>query len=242
MGHLTDTLNRYEIKYLVPSRDVPHLIARLGAYLVPDENGDPEWGYSVYSVYWDSPDFRFFWEKVEGLKDRRKLRFRRYGEDPRIFVEIKQRTDRTLQKRRLVWSPERVLAVFGPVAEGFTGGLVEPDDPVAAEVMVLCHRFALRPTVAVRYRRRALLGRYEPGLRVTFDSRIQYRAAGVDLVRPFDVGKYALDPRSTVMEVKFTGRVPLWLVRAVGRNSLQMVRMSKYCSAVDREYHEGQLT
>jgi len=114
---------------------------------------------------------------------------------------------------------------------------------VAAEAAVLCRRYDLRPRVAVRYRRRAFFGTFEPNVRVTFDSRVQYRAdADVDLTGPFDVGKYIVDPRSTIMEIKFTGRVPLWLSRLVTTHDLQMVRMSKYCSAVDREYFDGQLT
>ena len=33
-----------------------------------------------------------------------------------------------------------------------------------------------------------------------------------------------------------------WLIKAVARHGFQMVRMSKYCNAVDRCYYGGQLT
>lgn len=240
---LTDEHKRFEFKYLIGTGEVPRVVESFGAYLTPDPHSDPAVGYSLYSVYWDSADFRFFWEKVEGLKTRRKLRLRRYGTDPDVVVEIKQRTDRTLQKRRLRWPVERVDEVFGTLARGDLPAETDLEHPVAAEAAVLCRRYDLRPRVAVRYRRRAFFGTFEPNVRVTFDSRVQYRAdADVDLTGPFDVGKYIVDPRSTIMEIKFTGRVPLWLSRLVTTHDLQMVRMSKYCSAVDREYFDGQLT
>jgi len=243
MGHLTDTGNRFEIKYLVPCKEIPRLVADLGAYVYQDPNGDDQWGYPIYSVYWDSPDRYFFWEKIEGLKFRRKLRFRRYGDSRDVFLEIKQRDDRTLQKRRCRMPVEQAEGLFADLAVGM-GSLRQDDvDPVVAEAAVMCHRHRLKPAVSVRYRRRAFFAHFEPGLRITFDTRIQYRRATESSeVRPFDVGKYVLDPRVSVMEVKFTGQVPLWLARTTTRHGLQIVRMSKYCTAVDREFYGGQLT
>lgn len=243
MGHLTDTHNRFEFKYAVDVREIPNILADVQAYLVADEHSDPERGYSLYSVYWDSPDLGFFWEKVEGLKYRRKLRFRRYVGSDDVHLEIKQRTDRTLQKRRCRLSADEVDRLFGALADGHGSLPLEEVDPVVAEAAVLCHRHRLTPRIGVRYQRRAFAGVFEPGLRVTFDSRVQYRRVERGTaVEPFDVGKYIIDPRTTIMEVKFTGLVPLWLARTITRFNLQMIRMSKYCSAVDHEYYGGQLT
>jgi hypothetical protein len=182
-------MNRFEVKYLVATRTVPALVEEFAEYTKPDphDHGD---GYKIASVYWDTADFRFFWEKIEGTKFRRKLRFRRYDDQPPVFVEVKQREDRTVQKRRL-------------------------------------------------YRRRALFGAFDPELRLTFDGRIQYHHALLDIGRPFDTGRYALDPRASVFEVKYNHRAPRWLTKAVARHGFQMVRMSKYCNAVDRAYYGG---
>ena len=137
----------------------------------------------------------------------------------------------------------RSTSLFAGLAAGYGSLPTEAVDPVVAEAAVLCHRRRLAPRIGVRYQRRAFNGVYEPGLRVTFDTRVQYRRVERGTaVEPFDVGKYIVDPRITIMEVKFTGLVPLWLARTVTRFNLQMVRMSKYCSAVDQEYYGGQLT
>lgn len=59
-----------------------------------DPHAGPQ-GYPVWSVYYDSSDLRLYWEKIEGLKFRRKLWFRRYGalgedtpDDGKVSVEI----------------------------------------------------------------------------------------------------------------------------------------------------------
>lgn len=236
MGHLTDTRNRYELKYLVAAREVTAIRAALGEYLTADEHGDPEWGYAVYSVYWDSPGYSLFWEKVEGLMVRRKVRLRRYVGSEELFLEIKQRVDRTQQKRRLRMSVSEARERF------VTHPGDDVTDPVMREAWTLFRRHNLAPRCAIRYRRRAFMGRYEPALRVNFDTRIQYRTSGFDLVTPFDTGSAVLDPRIAVMEVKFTGRAPLWLTKTIARLGVPMVRMSKYCSAVDRAVYGGALT
>ena len=240
MPSYTATLNRFEVKYLVATRAMPELSAALGEYVVPDPHAGGEQGYGVFSIYWDSPDFRHFWEKVEGIKYRRKLRFRRYLGSDQVFVEIKQRHDRTLQKRRATWPVERVVRAFG---DGHTVDWdAVGDDKVGTEGLLMAQRYRLFPRMGILYRRRALFGAFDPELRVTFDSRIQYRTAGLDIARPFDTGKYVLDPRVTVMEIKYNHRAPVWLTKMIRRHELRIVRMSKYCSAVDREYFAGQLT
>jgi hypothetical protein len=235
-----EVMNRFEVKYLVATTSIPALIDEFSAYTVPDVHDAGE-GYRVYSVYWDTHDFRFFWEKVEGTKFRRKLRFRRYGDHPAIFAEVKQREDRTVQKRRLSSPASHIRAVFGDGDQPVDWDAIG-DDTVATEIGLLIQHLNLRPRMAISYRRRALMGAFDPELRLTFDGRIHYHHARLDIGDPFDTGRYALDPRATVFEVKYNHRAPAWLVKAVARYGFQMVRMSKYCNAVDRCYYGGQLT
>lgn len=236
-----DVMNRFEVKYLVATARVPELLAELRDFTQPDPHSVDENGYRVLSAYWDTPGLAFFWEKIEGVKFRRKLRFRRYADSTDVFVEVKQREDRTLQKRRLRWPLERVAAAFGDGTARVDWDALG-DDPVAVEVALLIERLGLRPTMGILYRRRALFGAFDPELRITIDGRIQYRPGPVDLARPFEVGRYALDPRASVLEIKYDHRAPRWLTKAVCRHGLTMVRMSKYCSAVDRHWFGGQNT
>ncbi len=99
--------NRYEIKYFVDEMKVPpELRAELAARMETDPFS-PHGGYPVTSLYYDTADLRFYWEKIEGLKFRRKLRMRLYGnpadctDDTSVQIEIKQRVNRVTQKRRI---------------------------------------------------------------------------------------------------------------------------------------------
>ena len=86
---LRRTMNRFEVKYLVATKQVADLVDEMAGYLTPDPHSDPAQGYRVFSIYWDTPDLGFFWEKIEGVKYRRKLRFRRYDDSGDGIIEIK---------------------------------------------------------------------------------------------------------------------------------------------------------
>lgn len=237
--------NRFELKYLVGTERVSRFIEALSPYVVPDRYSSGERGYPVYSVYWDSDDWTLFWEKIEGLKDRRKLRVRRYADDDHGFVEIKHRTDRTLQKRRVRLPLEEIYRTFRSEREEPEWPDDVPDgsgDAVIAEAVFLRRRHRLRPRMAVSYRRRAFLGIFDPDLRITFDSRLQYDRHRLDIAEPFMTGAYLLDPRVVVMEIKYSEQAPIWLCNLVSAFGFDMTRLSKYCSAVDRAYFGNQLT
>lgn len=232
------SFNRYELKYLLAHERTRGFLADLDGYCRPDPHADAERGYSVYSLYWDSPDLDFFWEKIDGQKYRRKLRLRRYADPEHAFVEIKQRIDRTVQKRRTRLPLELAARVFN--AKGIDPSAeYEITDPVGQEAVFLTHTFNLRPTMAVLYRRLAFFGNYDAELRITLDSRVQYDARALDIAQPFETGKYVLDPRFCVLEIKFNDRVPIWLTKLVAHHELPVVRYSKYCAAVDQQWFAG---
>ena len=235
------SFNRYELKYVVRRAAALHFLADLSGYCRLDPHSDPEHGYPVYSLYWDSADLDFYWEKVDGQKYRRKLRLRRYENDDAVFVEIKQRIDRTVQKRRVRMDMDKAARVFGPSGVDVQAEY-EVEDPVGQEALFLAHSFDLRPTMAVLYRRVAYFGNYDAELRITLDSRIQYDPRATDIRSPFETGKYVIAPELSVLEIKFNDRVPIWLTKLVARHELPVVRYSKYCAAIDREYFGGTFT
>ncbi|MCP3997028.1 MAG: VTC domain-containing protein, partial [bacterium] len=91
----------------------------------------------------------------------------------------------------------------------------------------------LQPTVVTLYEREAFVGREsDPGLRVTFDSDIRYRAADLDLTSG-GPGLPAMNPSWQVMEVKVNERIPHWLTELVARHDCQLIRISKYCQCLE---------
>jgi hypothetical protein len=167
--------NRYEIKYLVGEMRVPELRAELAARMDTDPFS-PRGGYPVTSLYYDTADLRFYWEKIEGLKFRRKVRMRLYGnpadctDGSSVHVEIKQRVNRVTQKRR--------IALPYGVARRWLDGREEIEcdptqRPFVNEVTTLIGNLDLRPIVTTGYLREAFVGREaDLGLRVTIDHKV----------------------------------------------------------------------
>jgi SPX domain protein involved in polyphosphate accumulation len=224
--------NRFELKYLA---DRP-LVARLREELVARLDADSFGSYAVWSRYYDSRDLRFYWEKIDGVRFRRKLRIRHYGppelvrDDTPVWVEIKQRVNRVTQKRRARLAYADAVAVCA----GREPGRVDPgDEQVVEEVLTMVAEYDLRPTTVVGYVREPFVGRDEDiGLRVTVDSRVRARDRDLDLAAPAE-NRFVVRPDLSVIEVKVNERAPTWLTDGIARHQLQPVRMSKYCQSVE---------
>lgn len=223
--------NRYEIKYLVDSAAVPELRAELTSRLAPDSHGR-DGGYGVWSVYYDTQDLRFYWEKIEGLRFRRKLRIRHYGDrstvddDTTVYVEIKQRVNRVTQKRRVAL-PYRLCDERRPVDH-------EPGQQAfLAEVLGLLSGLDLRPVAMTGYQREAFVGvDADLGLRVTLDHRVRGRDRDLHLGADAE-NRFIIPPDRCVLEVKANERVPYWLTDLTARRNLTVVRVSKYCQSIE---------
>ncbi|GIE92175.1 VTC domain-containing protein [Actinoplanes regularis] len=228
--------NRYEIKYLLPSTEIPRLREELVARLDFDSHG-ANGGYGVWSTYYDTRDLRFYWEKIEGLKFRRKLRVRHYGDrfsvgdDTLVHVEIKQRVNRVTQKRRIAlpYHVARDLCDGRQMIE--TGS--SRDRAFLEEIVELVSSLDLRPVAMTGYQREAFVGRdADTGLRVTMDHRLRGRD------RDFHFGADAenrliVPANLSVVEFKANERVPYWLTDLAARLSMSVVRVSKYCQSVE---------
>ena len=226
--------NRFELKYILPLAQSARLMHELREHIPPDRH-DAADGYPVVSLYYDSPDYECFWAKIEGLKYRRKLRMRIYpGQDIRqvqsAAVEIKQRINKTVQKRRLSLPLARAEALCEGEFE--LDGLDALDSQVAQEVMFLRHSLALKPTAITAYQRRAFEGSHEnAGLRVTFDTHIAARMHALQL-NETAVNRLIVPEDWCVMEVKANERVPQWVASLLARHRCHLGRISKYCTSV----------
>jgi len=228
--------NRFELKYLIARDQIGAVRQDLASRLVPDPHSE-DGAYQVWSRYYDTADLKFYWEKIDGIRFRRKLRIRRYGPpDERdiatpVYVEIKQRVNRVTQKRR--------IAVSYPAALDLCDGHVLPELEstqerlVAEEVLMLAAGLDLQPTAVVGYRRLALIGaEADGGLRVTFDTHLRGRTTDLDLHATVTTNP-VLPEDLAIVEVKVNERVPYWLTEKVARHNMQLIRISKYCTSVE---------
>ena len=204
----------------------------------PDENAVDGAFYPIVSVYYDSPERECYWEKVEGLANRRKMRVRVYGSQdgklpPTIFVEIKHKCDGRGVKRRLLCTLEEAFEVCAGGKIARRASVL--DRRLIDEIHMLVNERGFRPSCAMRYDRHAFADRDpESDLRVTFDTGIAYRFDNFRVV-PDDqkFTCFLLPDGYSVMEVKVTGTVPFWLTQMIGRHHCILQSHSKYNNALE---------
>jgi len=234
--------NRFELKYVISVEHARRIMDDLADRAGVDPHGT-DGTYRLLSLYYDSPSRECFWAKVEGLKFRRKLRLRIYVPEDITsvktgIVEIKQRINRTVQKRRLALP----LADAEALCDGEfpSCDLDAFDTQVASEVGYLVKAMHFAPACITAYRRRAFVGgEYDPGLRVTFDTDVRYRVHALK-VNLDATNHLLLPPDVCIMEVKADERIPDWTTSLLSRHGCRIQRVSKYCAAIARVLEQSQ--
>jgi SPX domain protein involved in polyphosphate accumulation len=234
--------NRYELKYVLSREQHDEFAEILPNYLAPDPQGDTYGRYSITSLYYDSEDFKAYWDKIEGHRFRRKVRIRVYGNqevtsNTMCFTEIKQRINKTLQKKRVYipYDQAEALCAQGAPVEG-EETMSPADKKTVSEIRYLNSTLQLQPACVVSYDRMAFDGsEYEDGLRVTLDTNLKGRTHDLTLrSMGYAENKFFVPPEWAILEVKVNYRVPYWLTEIIGKYRFALRRVSKYCAALEQ--------
>ena len=232
---------REELKYVVPEHALDDLRRSIQPFVQLDKHGIgyEERGYTIRSIYLDSPQLLYYYEKQAHLQNRKKLRIRGYndpGKDSKVFLEIKRKFSSAIAKDR---APVR----FADLHEMFRTSDVDrfidasksfPEAQEAARSffyhVLKCN---LRPTNLVVYEREAFMGQFDPTLRITFDRNLR---GGIypTLDELFEEEAFrAVMPGHFILEVKYNTQFPGWLRPALARHGLMQRAASKYCLVID---------
>ena len=227
--------NRFEIKYLLDTRDLPEIQQGLRGFLEPDVNGVHSGGYYNHSIYFDSPDYRYYCEKREGTLIRIKPRVRVYrterGDDPKgIFLELKGRHGRVVTKRRATIDRKLAEQLLGRGPLDLNGHAA--DNSALGEFLYLANRFRLGPCVSVIYHRSAFFGAFYPNVRVTFD-RVIRCSRDTTLDTPDDSFIPTVPANKMVMELKYNDKLPLMLLRRIHSLGLNQATVSKFALSLE---------
>ncbi len=217
---------RQEKKYLMNMADVKRLSGKLSQALMEDDHNGAN-GYSIRSLYFDTPYDGDFRDKVDGLLLRKKIRLRIYDPKAKMAkLEMKQKEGMYQRKRSLRLSREDAAALI----DGDYGVLLKYREPFAAECYgVMCMQ-GYRPRTVVEYLRKAYIAK-ENSIRITFDSRIIATEARYDIFAE-DLNLYpVLDPFNAVLEVKYNGFLLSYIKDLLDTAVRSELSVSKYCLA-----------
>ena len=227
---------RFELKYLISEEQVPRIRETLLAYCEPDVHNHMETGYSVRSLYLDTPTLAFHKAKMRDDADRFKLRIRTYADTGGAHLEIKRKTKEVITKKRATVPQDMVIeAVSGGAQLGPEGQW-----PNLSDFSRLAALTGAEPITIVDYHREAYVSTVNEYARVTFDRRLRYQHA-----RSFDLRG---DPRAwialdtywrfdglrspVVLELKCENQVPYWLADLIRGFNLRLQGFSKYSYSI----------
>lgn len=225
---------RFELKYLVSERTAVEVRKFVSSFLQLDPFGQdkPQLSYPIHSLYLDSPHLGLYWETINGNKNRFKLRLRYYDDLPGspVFFEIKRRQNDAIIKQRGAVKREAVaLVMAGALPSDDLLLLKEPKHVAALKQFVrLTKERGAMPKAQVSYLREAWVHPDNNGVRITIDRDVTcapYASLALDTaprraIRVF--GKFC------VVELKYTGRFPLWFGELARAHGFRQCSAAKY--------------
>ncbi|MFP6655706.1 MAG: polyphosphate polymerase domain-containing protein [Myxococcota bacterium] len=237
MTGLDPRIARLEIKYLIDESMADRLRRDVASFCEADAHNEDDRkrpGYSISSLYLDTPSFAFYQAKERGDPERLKLRVRTYGDSPTAVLEIKRKISEFVAKSRATVSQ-------GDVERAAAGLIDTSDQPAAArrcmdEFAYIVAASGAQPTLQVRYNREAYVSVIDRYARVTFDRNIAARrqetwAAMSDSSHWCEFDDF-LQPdqanRCVMLELKCGSSIPFWMGDLVRRHSLVAQSFSKY--------------
>ena len=230
---------RFEFKYILPLNK-RHAVEKDLRYFLdydPFVAQRPEHKYIVRSLYYDSPTFSAFHDKIDGLMSRYKFRVRTYSqaltENVPIFLELKGRHNNLVYKHR---TP---VELAGSAKSRKGRSLTEKLLSCAKKSHVLdqfqydYYRKSLRPVALIDYQRRPYISKYDPGFRITFDEQLRATET-TTLFPPGGGAARRVLAGHTIVEVKFEHHLPAWFHQVIQAYELRRVSISKIVSGMER--------
>jgi hypothetical protein len=214
------TVPAFELKFELSSEDVARMKAWARRHLNPDPHG-MDGCYRVTSVYCDTPAFDVF-HRSDGYRSS-KLRLRRYGSAPFVFLERKIKKGDRVRKRRVDVAPDEL-----PRLAACVNGATPPAGWPAGWFLDQALKKRVAPTCRVGYFRTAFFGTSGgQTVRLTIDeSLVGAPARGWD-APPLHEGAELL-PGGALLELKFQNSLPELFRRLQAELPPRTARVSKY--------------
>lgn len=228
---------RFELKYLINEETALRVRDFVRCYIDFDEYsvGKPNYSYPVHSLYLDSDDLKLYWETINGVKNRYKLRLRYYDVSAKspVFFEIKRRMNNCILKQR-----GGVRQQYVPYL--LSGHLPQEDHLLskAPKQFIALQRFCelmnrlhAKPKVHIFYMREAYVSA-DDQVRVTIDRSV-YGEENLDPSIKVTMKNPVLSFENTViLELKFTNRFPNWFRELVRMANVMQCGAAKYVESI----------
>lgn len=223
-----NTFCRREKKLLIDASLATVLQQEIAPFVDADKYNVDGKPYTICNLYFDDDADSVIRHSLSKPTFKEKMRLRSYGTPAlgdRVFLEIKRKANRVGTKRRVTMTLRDAYAYLENGT--YPTGLTALDAQILREMDAYRATHPVAPKVYISYLRNAFFGKDDPSFRITFDQEILTRRTDLAL----ELGRYGtalLPPGKILLEIKFTGAVPLWFARIMSRHGLSFGSYSKY--------------
>jgi SPX domain protein involved in polyphosphate accumulation len=235
--------SRFEVKYQLAKDLIPRVSKLIQQYAATDPFVPKnQTYYTVKTLYLDTSDLKFYYEKLDGLKVRKKLRIRAYGhEHASAFLEIKRRYTDIVVKERAKYPFADIYGLLEDNGSHLKGDFSRHEnktDSLAGKFLFYILKNRLLPTLLVVYDREAYLHPFAPYQRATIDTDIQfYLYPNLDDLF-HGRGVVFLKQPAGVLELKFNNFMPKWMRHLEAEFDLRREAFSKYSFGIEACYND----
>lgn len=218
---------RYEMKYLLTKEQRAFILSLLNAHMIPDEFGRS----IIRNIYFDTDNWRLIRHSLEKPAYKEKLRMRSYQKaspDTPVFVELKKKYHSVVYKRRILLPQNKAFQFIQDPHQ------MPEHSQIAKEIAYFCEYYqTLHPAVYLSYEREAFYSSDGSDFRVTFDNNILSRTDHLSLDEE-PGGVSLLENGQTIMEIKTSGAIPLWMTHCMTDLHVYKTSFSKYGTAYQK--------
>ncbi len=215
---------RYELKYMLTTEQRLRVLEAMAPHMKLDKYGRT----TIRNLYFDTDTYLLIRRSIEKPVYKEKLRIRSYSKadaDSTEFVELKKKYKHVVYKRRMHLTENEAMKWLS--GEKHTDNHTQ----ISNEIDYFMELYGtLHPTVFLSYEREAYYSNDGSDFRITFDDNILCRRE--DLSLQSDVyGTPILPEGKTLMEIKCSGGIPLWMTEVLSREKIYKTSFSKYGTA-----------
>jgi hypothetical protein len=187
----------------------------------PDTNNGID-GYEVRSLYFDSIYDDDFFDKKEGLENRKKIRLRTYGHSSEIIkLEVKEKRGESQLKRSLIINKEEAEKMI----RGDYRFLLLKDSDLSKNIYLEMTQKLYRPKTLIEYKREAYIMKSND-VRITFDTKLTSSEANFDIFsEEIPMNQIYFE---TIMEVKYRDFLFEYIKKIIRGIDKKEVSVSKY--------------
>ena len=234
------SFSRYEFKFLLNKKKAKLIENESQHFMKFDENANKknDYRYFVRSLYFDNIDSANFYEKVDGMKIRKKYRLRTYSKinssSNLIFLEMKGRTNQRTYKKRTLINSTDLHIFFNKNKYLNLLNIYGKDNLVINNFLFDTYRKNIFPRVLIDYKRRPYINQNGLNFRLTFDSDIVSSKSNKLFDEKNILSWEECRAGYTILEVKFERSITPWFHRIIQNYNLERLSISKFVIGIEQ--------